>query len=294
MKRFLFAFLATIAIVLLPAPQISAQQTANATISNVTPGTLPQAEIERIIRAFTARETEFRKALNLYGFIRNVEIYSIGAGGQKTGAYIRNSQFAFGDDGTKFEKILKPAPMPTLQSFTFTTEDLEDLGGVQPFALETDKINQYNFTYAGTEKIDELDTYVFDVTPKAMSDPKQVKQLLKNKQRLFQGRIWVDKQDLQIVKTRGKGVPEDKNNKYPTFETYREQVDGKYWFPTYTYADDELVFGNGNVARLRMRVRYKDYTQARGRLILVEDDGDAPEDTPAPAKPNAPPAPPKP
>ena len=67
-----------------------------------------------------------------------------------------------------------------------------------------------------------------------MPDPK------KTKERLFSGRIWVDDQDLQIVKTKGKGVPETKNNKFPTVETYREHIDGRYWFPTYSYADEEL------------------------------------------------------
>ena len=107
---------------------------------------------------------------------------------------------------------------------------------------------------------------------KIAPDPKKVKE------RFFQGRIWVDEQDLQIVKARGKGVPEDKNNKYATFETYREQIDGKYWFPTYTYADDELVFGNGNVVRVRMLVKYTDFMVGHGKVTITEI-GDAPEST---------------
>src|SRR5678809_1415137 len=107
-----------------------------------------------------------------------------------------------------------------------TPEDLEDLGGVNPFALEPDAIPKYSFTYVGKDHIDELDLWVFDVTPKVMPDAKKIKD------RLFSGRIWVDTQDLQIVKTKGKGVPETKNNKFPSVETYREHIDGKYWFPT--------------------------------------------------------------
>jgi len=154
--------------------------------------------------------------------------------------------------------------MSTLTEISLTAQDLEDLGGVNPFALEASKINAYNFKYVGKEKIDELDLYVFDVGPKVMPDPKKVKE------RMFQGRIWVDQNDLQIVKARGKGVPEDKNNKYATFETYREQIDGKYWFPTYTYADDELVFGSGAVVRLRMLVKYSDFIVGRGKVTITE------------------------
>ncbi len=275
MKRFVFSMLVVAALSGSAPTIVSAQQPSNATISNATPGTLPAAEIDRIIRAFTAKETAFREALNQYGFKREVDIRDIGAGGQVAGRYVRNSRFVFGDNGEKFEKI-DYMPMQTLTNFTFSQEDLEDLGGIQPFALEAAKINLYSLTYVGTEQIDEIDTYVFDAAPKVMPNPK------KTKERLFQGRVWVDKQDLQIVKARGKGVPEDKNNKYPIFESYRQQVDGKYWFPSYVSADDELVFENGGVARVRATVLYKDYKRGTGKLIIVEDDGEI-LDSPEPA-----------
>ncbi|MDQ3820758.1 MAG: energy transducer TonB, partial [Acidobacteriota bacterium] len=164
----------------------------------------------------------------------------------------------------------------------------EDLGGVNPFALEASKIDQYNFTYVGKEKIDELDLYVFDVAPKVMPDPK------KTKERFFVGRIWVDDRDLQIVKSKGKGVPETKDNKFPTVETYREQIDGRYWFPTYSYADDTLTFGNGNVLHIRMKVTYTDFVKGHATVTITEvgeDDKDAtPNGAPAP-KPTTTPTP---
>ena len=225
-------------------------------------------DVNRIVRAFTAKETEFRKALNNYTFKRDAVVQTIGAGGQVSGEYSRVSQFVFNDAGERFERITR-FPVPTLTEISFTQEDLEDLGGVQPFALEASKIDQYNFNYFGRERVDELDTYVFDVAPKVM--PKKVSE------RFFQGRVWVDARDLQIVKVRGKGVPEGKQ-RFPIFETYREQIDGKYWFPTYTYADDELVFPGGQVVRLRMRVRYTDFRPFRGRVRVIEEGepGDAP------------------
>jgi TonB family protein len=102
------------------------------------------------------------------------------------------------------------------------------------------------------------------VQPKVMPDPK------KTKERLFLGRVWVDDQDLQIVKTKGKGVPETKNNKYPIVDTYREQIDGRYWFPTYSYADEELVFDNGTTLHVRLKVRYSDFAPARATLKVTE------------------------
>ena len=240
--------------------------------SQVTPQASGEAggavDVNRIVRAFTQKETEFRKALNGYTFTRDALLQTIGMGGQISGEYNRISQFTFNDAGERFERITR-FPMPTLTEISFTNEDLEDLGGVQPFALEASKIDLYNFTYVGREKVDELETYVFDVAPKVM--PKKVSE------RFFQGRVWVDSDDLQIVKVKGKGVPEGKQ-RFPTFETYREQIDGKYWFPTYTYADDELVLPGGQTVHLRMKVKYADFKPFRGRVRVIEEG--EPGDTP--------------
>jgi hypothetical protein len=257
-----------------PDGPVLAQQSAG----NIRPpDKVEGVDVDRIVRAFTAKETEFRQALNLYAFKRDAVIQTIGMGGQITGEYHRSSQFSFSNEGERFEKITF-FPQPTLTEISFTQEDLEDLGGVQPFALEASKISQYNFTYAGKERIDELDTYIFDVAPKVM--PKNVSE------RFFQGRVWVDDRDLQIVKVRGKGVPEGKQ-RFPVFETYRQQIDGRYWFPTYTYADDELVFPKGQTVHLRMLVRYTDYKRFRSSVRIIEEGepGEVmpePQPTPAP------------
>ncbi len=231
------------------------------------------ANPEKIIQAFTAKETEFRRALNNYSFKRDALIQSIGMGGQVSGEFHLISTFTFDDQGNRYEKV-NFAPMSSLDPGTVTREDLDDLGGINPFALDPSKIDRYNFRYVGKEKIDELNLHVFDVTPKVMPDPK------KTKERLFVGRVWVDDRDLLIVKTRGKGVPETKNNKFPIVETYREQVDGRYWFPTYTYADEELVFDSGYTLHIRMKVRYTDYAPARATLRVTEIGED---ETPSPA-----------
>jgi hypothetical protein len=235
-------------------------------------GKLAPAEVDRIIHAFSAKEAEFRRALNEYAFKRDAVIQVLGMGGQIAGEYHRVSNFTFDDNGNRYEKIIF-FPMPTYAGIT--AEDVEDLGGVNPFALEAANINQYSFTYVGKERIDELDLYIFDVAPKVMPDPK-------TKVRLFAGRIWVDDHDLQIVKSRGKGVPETKVNKFPSVETYREQIDGRYWFPTYSYADEELVFGNGEVLHIRLRVKYTDFQKGHAEVKITEINGDEPDPTPKP------------
>ena len=274
-RKFLALVFLSVVLVSMTAPR--GQAFKSATISNQDDRPV---DTDKVVRAFTAKETEFRHALADYAFKRDAVVQTIGVGGQVTGEYHRTSQFVFDNNNERFEKITY-FPLPTLTELSITQEDIEDLGGVQPFALEASKIDQYTFKYSGKERVDELDTYVFEVAPKVV--PKKVSE------RFFQGRIWVDQQDLQIVKVRGKGVPEGKQ-RFPTFETYRQQIDGHYWFPTYTYADDELVFSKGSSVHLRMIVRYTDYKRFASKVKVVDvDDSEElksqPTPTPDPPKP---------
>jgi TonB family protein len=255
---------------------------ANAGAGTVNTSSISQAQIDEIIRKFSAKEGQFRRALNQYAFKRDALIQEIGMGGQVVGEYRRVSDFTFDDSGNRFEKI-NFFPLATLQSISMTPEDLDDLGGVNPFALEAGKIGLYNFKYVGKERIDELDLYVFDVAPKVMPNPS------KTKDRVFVGRIWVDDQDLQIVKAKGKAGPETKQNKFAVVETYREQIDGRFWFPTYAYADDDLIFDNGLSVRIRMQVKYTNYVVGRGKVTITELEEVKPETNPndPSAKPRA-------
>lgn len=299
MKRVIFSVLAA-ALVTASAASLAGAQTPTSTAANA-PSAINRSgapvDVDGIIRRIAAKEVEFRKALNEYSFKRDAVIQTIAFGGQISGEYHRVSRFVFDDSGNRYEKILR-FPIPTITAIGITPEDLEDLGGVAAFALESSKLHDYDFSYVGKEKIDELDLHVFDVTPKILSDQKRLAALKKSKQpeRYFQGRIWVDDVDFQIVKARGKGVPEF-DQRFVTFETYREQIDGKYWFPTYAYADDELVFKDGQSVRVRMRVTFTEFERLRGKVIVVEegDPDDVEEEETAKPKPTPTPAtPPKP
>lgn len=300
MTRFSLFVLAAATLLTPLAVSAQTQQPASAapggSVSVVNRSGAP-VDVDRIIRKFAAREAEFRKALNEYSFKRDAVLQTVAMGGQISGEYHRVSRFVFDDAGNRFEKILF-FPMPTMTAITVTNEDLEDLGGVQAFALEDRKLHEYDFSYVGKEKIDELDLYVFDVSPKILKDERRLKELKSSKkvERFFEGRIWVDDRDFQIVKARGKGVPEF-DQRFPTFETYREMIDGKYWFPTYSFADDELVFKNGQSVRLRLRVKFEEFERLRGKATVIaegepgvvdkkdEQPEAKPTPTPAPSKP---------
>ena len=249
--------------------------------ANIVKKDLSQAEIDRIIKAFTANETQFRNALNSYNFNRSANISTVGMGGQISGTYRRDSALTLTEDGRRLEKILF-APVSTLKELTVSEADIDNFSGVDQFAIEPAVAANYNFTYVGKEKIDELNLYVFDVSLKAMPDLKRVKQ------RFFGGRVWVDDQDLMIVKTKGKAFPVPKGEQFPVVETWRENVDGKYWFPSLAMSDDELVFDSGQAVKIKMRVKYTDYAVGRSEVRILDDEEEVkeePKPTPTPKKP---------
>ena len=222
----------------------------------------PEPGINEVIRRFAEAETQNKIARNNYTFTQDFDVKTIGEAGSITGRFHRVSDIVFDDRGVRFEKITF-FPPSTLK-LDLTTEDMQDLASVQPFALATEDLAKYQIDYVGKEKIDELNTYIFDVKPRT---------LVKG-ERYLAGRVWVDDQDLQIVKVKGQAVPEVGDQKFPHFESYRENIDGRFWFPTYIYADDVLDFKKGSSVHLKMTVRFTNYKKFSTR-IRVADEGEA-------------------
>jgi len=252
--------------------------------------TAPAIPPQQIIDKFAAKEAEFRKALDNYTYTRDVRVETINEDGKVDGQYREVTDISYSPDGRKLEHVTY-APANTLTRITMTPADFSDIEHRLPFVLTTEDIPEYNITYIGRQKVDELNTYVFDVGPKE----------LEKGRRYLQGRIWVDQQDLQIVLVNGKNVPDDVRRGHedlsPPFTTYREQIDGKYWFPVYTKADATLHFpgGHGYMAqdvRIRYIVRYSDFKSFRSSIKVTfqgQDISDGSSQTAPPATQPKPP-----
>jgi len=211
----------------------------------------PQLPVDQIIQKFTQHEEEFRKERENYTYTQFIMFQTIDSEGQVDGEYRMTSDILFTPAGKRYEKVLE-APASSIQRITMEQQDFDDIEKVWPLVLTPDEVPKYDVKYLGREQVDELGTYVFDVAPKKFE---------KN-QRYFQGRIWVEDRDFQIVKTRGKGtglLKKKQDSAYPIFETFRENIEGHYWFPTYTRADDILHFRTGPEVRIRVSVRYSNY-----------------------------------
>lgn len=220
-------------------------------------------EIDKIIQKFAANETDFAKAREQYTYRQSYKFEELALNGRPTGKMEMVSDIIFTPDGKRTERVVF-APMNTLQRVIMTPEDEQDIRNVQPFVLTAKEIAGYQVDYLGREKLDEIDCYAFAVKPKSMVEGI----------RYFAGIIWVDDRDLQIVKTYGRGVgvgKRVKTQKFPKFETYREQIDGKYWFPTYTVSNDTLPFEAGPVP-IKMVITYKDYKQFKSDVKIIFGD----------------------
>ena len=224
----------------------------------------PPIPVDEIIRKFADKEKEFKTARANYVYRQDIRVQTLNANDRVTGEWHQVWDVTFDARGRRVEKVIE-APQSTLVNISLSPEDLQDFREIQPFVLTSDEINKYSVKYLGKELIDEIDCFVFDVGPKT----------IEKGQRYFQGQIWVDDKDLQIVKTYGKAVPDIKTkgneNLFPRFETYREQIDGKYWFPTYTRAVDTLQFTSG-AQRIRQVMKYDRYKKFEADVKLTFGD----------------------
>jgi hypothetical protein len=278
MRRIVLAAAALPAVAILVSAFLSGASAVAQQAAAPLTGANENINAPEIIRKFAAKEKEFAEARNNYTYRQSLKFDETDPSGNPTGArWEQVSDIIFTPEGRRMEKVIY-APVQSLRNIILTPEDMQDLIYVQPFVLTSDDINEYDVQYLGREKIDEIGCYVFSVKPKKMAKGK----------RYFAGQIWVDDRDMQIVKTYGKGVGlRHGDDQYPRFETYREQIDGKYWFPTYTHADDTLNFKDMS-QRIKLVIRYQDYKRYEGKSSIkfgdVVDDKSSDKTTTPPTK----------
>ncbi len=242
----------------------STTQTQNESQSKTGVAATPAKDLtpEEIIRRFSAKETEFYEAWMEYTYHQIAEVRVLSVNGiPKREAMTTTSDVVFKDDGTREVAVRRRAG--DLRSVVYTMEDEDVINNLQPFALTEKELPLYNLSYQGKQRVDELNCYVFSVTPKS----------LKGNRLFFEGKIWVDDQDLQIVRTVGKPVPQKKNNLFPDFETVRQMIDNRYWFPVWTHAESDLHFSSDNV-RIAETITYEDYKRFASKATIKFDTPD--------------------
>jgi len=237
---------------------------------------------DEIVKKMGARESEFNLARQNYIFRQAVKVNTISDDNNRPdGEYQQITDITFNKDGKREEHVVF-APQNTLERVIMSPGDFEEIEHRLPFVLTTEDLPKYEVTYLGRQKVDDLDTYVFSAGPRTLEKGKHY----------FQGKVWVDQQDFQIVLVNGKTVPQDMRRGHedlqPPFTTYYEQIDGKYWFPTYTKAEGNLHFAAQDGAmsqdvHIRNIVKYTDYKRFKATSKIIYNGEDitnnkAPED----------------
>jgi hypothetical protein len=235
------------------------------------PPSLPEAEI---IKRFSQKEDTYLMARTHYFYRKTIRIQEFGPDGRPSGEFVLVTEPTRDTEGKIFEKVVE-RPHSTLQHIYLRTEDLEGLQRAPAYALTTGNLAKYDLKYLGKEQVDEIDCYIFQVKPKVVERTKAY----------FDGVVWVDAKYLEVVKTYGKWVNDlgdmhaVADLPFSFFETYRENVDGKYWFPNYSRSDDTLNL-KGQQIPVRVVIKWTDFKPA----------ADAAQTPPAPAPANQTPA----
>jgi len=266
-----FLSLVTLAVCSFTVLPLTAQEgpLENTPLSGVT--------AEEIIQRFAAKEKLFKEARDQYTYRQDIKVQTRD-GDTVTGEYHEVFDVLYDNKGKRLENVVF-APQSSLEQGGLSLDqgDVQDFRNRLPFVLTTEEVPEYNILYVGQQQEDQLHCYVFDIAPKAIV----------GKKRYFQGRIWVDDHDFQIVKTYGQAVPEIRDTKkkgkeehlYPKFTTWRQQIDNRYWFPTYTRADDTLHFNAGDI-HIREIVKYEDYKRFGSNVRILYEGKEVPKADP--------------
>jgi hypothetical protein len=229
----------------------------------------PAQPVPRLIQEFAARESQFEHALENYTYQRTVKVETLNSDGKPDGEYYEVDSIGIDSHGRHYETVLA-APPSTLTRVSLSESDFSDIEHRLPFVLTTQALPQYDVSYVGQQKVDQVQTYVFAVKPKR----------IEKRRRYFEGRIWVDARDHQIVVVDGKSVPDDLRKGHQDLSlpyiTFRQQIDGKYWFPVWTHGAGTLHFsaGDGYLAQnvpMTETVTYTDYKRFGASVKLLFD-----------------------
>ncbi|MGB8476512.1 MAG: hypothetical protein WCE61_20720 [Candidatus Acidiferrum sp.] len=217
-----------------------------------TPPAPPSMPPEEIIKRFSEKEDEYVAARAGYTYKKTIRLEEFGPDGKLSGELTLVIEGKPGPDGQIYERTVE-RPQSTLHFLEMGPEDFATLSRMPPFPLTTSQLAKYDLKYLGKEQVDEINCYIFQVKPKTVERAHYY----------FDGIVWVDDEYLEIVKTYGKWVNDLGDMSSPTmpfsvFETYREDVDGKFWLPDYMRSDATLNLKDRNVP-VRLVIKWTDY-----------------------------------
>ena len=242
----------------------------------VAPPSLPPAEI---IQAFSKKEETYQATRPQFSYRKTIHIQEFGPDGRPSGEYLATYDAVRTGDGKFYERAVGP-PQSSLQYLSFEPEDAEALTRVPAYPVTASQLSKYDVRYLNTEKVDEVDCYIFQVSPRTLD----------RQHPLFDGVIWVDQKYLEVVKTYGKwttdlGAIHPSTLPFDMFETYRENVEGKYWFPDYARADGTYKMKDRDIP-IRVTIKWTDFKPFSAMAATPNAPAPPPPSAAPPSSPN--------
>ncbi len=258
---------------LIPPPEHNVKRIEGVEVA--PPPSLPPAEI---IQTFAKKEELYQGTRPQFAYRKTIRIQEFGPDGNQSGEYIATYDAVRAGDGKLYEKAIS-APQSNLQYLQFEPEDAQFLTRTPAYAVTLSQLSKYNVKYLNTEKVDEIDCYIFQVSPKTID----------RQHPLFDGVVWVDQKYLEVVKTYGRWVTELGEVHPPTlpfsmFETYRENVEGKYWFPNYSRSDGVYKIKDHDIP-IRVTIKWTNFKPFPPVAVSTPGAPASPAQPPAPSSP---------
>ena len=239
----------------------------------------PSLPVEEIIRRFSQKEEEYLSSRAHYNYRKSVRIQEFGPDGTPAGEFLRVTEYTKGADGRIAVKAIEK-PQSTLEGIYLAPEDLDALDRIPAFPLTASQLSKYELKYLGKEQLDEIDCYIFQAKPRAVERAKAY----------FDGVVWVDTKYLEVVKTYGKWVTDQGDARgmaqlpFSLFETYRENVDGKYWFPNYLRSDETLHLKDAEIP-VRLVIKWSEFKASSAHATVTAPAASTPLTPPPPTNP---------
>ncbi len=233
-------------------------------LSLLSPSAAQRTPPKDLLQQVARQGTLFEEELARYTYRQTFHFHELDGRGGPRGDYLEVRDVTFGADGERVDEFVK-GPIDRLKRMRLTEEDFRDLRDIQPFVLTEDTLWRYETRYEGEEPVNGKSCFVFRVRPR---------QILEG-QRMLDGRVWVDPDLIQVVQAAGQPQPQLHHTKdanlFPRFMTIYEPIDGKFWFPIRTEAQDTLAFPSG-LQQVRYEIDYAEYKRFSAETTITFDE----------------------
>jgi hypothetical protein len=226
-------------------------------------GTQPTTEtpmtVDRVVSRFLQREAGLMLAMRKYhplvetyfqyvkpdhdlGSVPAGDKYFLGRLDSTNG--VEEQFYTVEASGGIFHKLFKPVR----QLYTL---DISPIGFTNMIFIDRGRFDRahYDFKFLRREFVGEVRTLVFEVSPKPNS-----------RHGVFQGRIWVEDVDYNIVRFNGTYTNPARSKYYFHMDSWRENMRGDLWLPSHVYCEEsDMPYTYSRTLRFKSQTRLWGY-----------------------------------